>query len=152
MSKVVFICTGNTCRSPMAEYLLRAMLGDESGWSVESAGTHALDGMPASPESVQVLAEDEGIDLAPHRSRMIGEAIVAEADLLVCMTAGHRADILRYFPSAQGKTFVLSDFAVEQDLGGVPDPVGRSLAVYRRTKDMIKMLLPDLILFMKGMS
>lgn len=150
MPRIVFICTGNVCRSPMAEYLLRSRLGEETEWQVESAGLLAGYGAPASMEAVKVLAEEEGMDLTPHRSRMFTSEIVEQADMLVCMTPAHKAEILRSHPQAEEKTFILTEFGVEPDYEGIPDPIGSSEEVYRRVKHRIEGALSDLIIYMRG--
>jgi protein-tyrosine-phosphatase len=136
----------------MAEYLLRNLLGRDSGWTVESAGVSAGNGMPASAEAIAVMDQDEQIDLRPHRSRMLTRPLAAEADLLIGMTDSHRAQILGSFSEADGKTFVLTDFDAERRTAGIPDPIGRSIDVYRRIKDQINAALPDLILYMKDIE
>jgi L-threonylcarbamoyladenylate synthase len=143
----VFVCSGNICRSPMAEYLMRRWLGRDSGWAVSSAGTSAVDGMSASVEAVRALAELK-IDLRPHRSRQLTGEIVDAASLIVVMTAAHRTAVLERFPGARDKAFALKSFGGRSGDVDVEDPIGAPLEGYRKTRDEINAALPDLILFM----
>ena len=149
---ILFVCTGNLCRSPMAEYLLRHRLGPASGVVIGSAGVFAPSDAAASPPAVAVLAE-RGIDLSAHRSRMLDTAQVAAADLIVVMTAAHRQGVLSAFPQAAGKVFLLTGFGVKKKGTDIADPIGLSVDVYRKTRDQIDEALSDLILYLaeKGM-
>jgi protein-tyrosine phosphatase len=138
MKRVLFVCTGNTCRSGMAEALLRTRLSrlGVSLVEVASAGTAALAGAPASEHSRTVLAE-LGINHDGHRSRPVTEDTVREADLILTMTMGHKAVLTDAFPEAAAKTFTLKEFA--QVVGGadIADPFGGSVEVYRDTMSEI---------------
>jgi protein-tyrosine-phosphatase len=146
--KLLFVCTGNACRSPMAEYLLRDRLGPDSAWTVESAGTAAADGLPATPEAVRVLAEAQ-IDLSPHRSRRLTADLVEQADIVVVMTRMHQAEVLMRFPGARDKTFLFASFGTEPEIRDIPDPIGQSTFVYRMTRNVLDSGMADLILHMK---
>ena len=145
---IVFVCTGNICRSPMAEYLMRRRLGDPTVWSVASAGVFAMDGAPASAEAVQALS-DLDIDASGHRSQVLTDVLIESATLLAVMTASHKQQVLSYFPDAEGKVFLLTEFGVGGAPQDVSDPIGQSLNVYRYTRDQIDSALSDLILYMK---
>ena len=121
--RVLYVCTGNTCRSPMAEWWLKTRLakdGFEDKVEVESCGIFAYKNMPATTESGQVLKED-GIDLSKHLARPITHDMAREADFIYAMTAEHQQFILRQFPYLSGKITVLD----------VQDPIGMDLSVYR---------------------
>jgi protein-tyrosine-phosphatase len=147
MKKLIFVCTGNTCRSPMAEGLMRAMLPEDCGWEVSSAGVCAAEGWPVSGHSVEALRE-KGIDISGLTSRTLTPELIDDADLLVTMTEGHRQAILAAVPQSGGKVFLLKSFGVAQCAADIADPVGGSLDVYRRVRDEIDAALPDLILYM----
>lgn len=147
MKKLIFVCTGNTCRSPMAEGLLKHLLGSKCGWDISSAGVRASNGLPASPGSLAALRE-KGIDLTGHYSRRLTPQMIREADLLVTMTRGHRDAILEISPESAGKVFLLKSFGIAQCAADIYDPVGEALDVYRRVRDEIDAALPDLILYM----
>ncbi|MCU0858603.1 MAG: low molecular weight protein arginine phosphatase [Pontiellaceae bacterium] len=147
MKKLIFVCTGNTCRSPMAEGLLKHLLGPECGWEISSAGVCAADGWPPSGYAVEVLRE-KGIDISKQRSRTLTPQMIEEADLLITMTQGHRQAVLAAVPQSDGKVFLLKSFGVAQCATDIYDPVGEALDVYRRVRDEIDDALPDLILFM----
>lgn len=132
----------------MAEYLLRARLGRDAGWTVLSAGVAAACGIPASREAVLVLAE-LGIDLTPHRSQPLTPELIDEAALLVVMTAAHSDCIKAAFPEATDKVFRLKSFASPSGDGNIADPIGLSTDVYRGIRDEIAASLPGLIAFMK---
>jgi len=145
--EIVFVCTGNVCRSPMAEFILRHRLGPDSGWEVRSAGVFAADGAPASPEAVQALA-DWNIDLRSHQSRLLTREIAARADMIVVMTEQHRRHVLALYPAFEKKVFLLRSFSPGGGARDVPDPIGHPLARYRECRDMLDAAITDLILYL----
>lgn len=146
---VLFVCTGNVCRSPMAEALLRCHLPPDLPWRVASAGTCAFDGDEASTGTVEALAE-EGIEFSAHLSQRLTSKLVQDAHLIVALTRSHRDDILDRFPAAARKVFLLKSFDPQAaDDKDVPDPIGGDLSVYRRCRDSIASAIPGLIEFLR---
>ena len=109
MKNVIFVCTGNVCRSPMAEELFRSHLNGHQDIKVGSAGIGAVEGQPASPFAVEVMKE-KGLDISRLRSRPIQQEMVRHADCIFVMTYGHLDSLLLLYPSAAEKTFMLREF------------------------------------------
>ncbi|MDI3311520.1 MAG: low molecular weight protein arginine phosphatase [Thermoanaerobacterium sp.] len=134
--KVLFVCTGNTCRSSMAEGIFNHIAKEKGIEHVaESAGTMTYDGLPATDEAIKALKEKYGIDISNHRSRLIKEEHIKDADLVLTMTEAQREFILRKHPEFADKVFTLNEFADKK--GDIEDPFGRGLDVYRKTAEEI---------------
>ncbi len=146
--RFLFVCTGNTCRSPMAAGLVRKMLAERLGCKVSqlrsadvevvSAGVFAAGGASATAESVAAVAE-RGADISHHRSRKLTERLIEASDIVFCMTKSHEAQVRRMAPSAAEKVRRLTAS------GDIPDPIGGGLEVYRRTARKIEEALERLL-------
>ncbi|MDF3130028.1 low molecular weight protein arginine phosphatase [Kiritimatiellaeota bacterium B1221] len=144
-TQILFVCTGNTCRSPMAEAYARHLCRSIEGWHFASAGVFAREGQPASPQAVTVMAES-GIDISGHLSRQLTPQRADESDYIVALTEGH-ADLIREnFPEAVDKIHTLHSFNPANAGRDVLDPFGGSVESYRKTRDEIESALSDLIL------
>lgn len=132
----LFVCTGNTCRSPMAAAIARAALeGRESevfGYEVSSAGTSAGAGMEATPEAVDVLRE-MGIDLRSHESAPVSRRLLEESEHIFALTRSHLEAIRRISPESAGRAMLLDPAG-----GDIPDPIGKPKDVYARTAEAIR--------------
>ncbi|MGB9804694.1 MAG: low molecular weight protein arginine phosphatase [Desulfofundulus sp.] len=139
--KIMFVCTGNTCRSSMAEALARDMVarrGLQGEIEVFSAGIAALPGSEASPQAVEVM-EEMGLDLRSHRATLLTRRDLEEADLVLTMTESHKRLIREQAPDLAGKIFTLSEYAGRG--GDIPDPFGGPVDVYRQCAGELRYLI-----------
>lgn len=129
MIRILFVCTGNTCRSPMAEAILKSK--DLDGIEVKSAGVFAVSGSEASPNAKAVLQENNIPE--NHRSNIISEAEITWATYIFTMTEGHKRAIVGQHPAAADKTFTLKEFADNTSDRDIVDPYGGPIQIYRDT-------------------
>ena len=138
---MLFVCSGNTCRSPLAVALFRRMLAEAGRHdiTVESAGTGAYEGAPAS-EGAYLVALEVGLDLSDHRARLLDKDLVAGADLILTMSPGHLSRVERL--GGEGKAHLLGAYAnasaADSDLR---DPYGGDVEGYRQTLQQLERLL-----------
>ncbi|HEY5704751.1 MAG TPA: serine hydroxymethyltransferase [Terrimicrobiaceae bacterium] len=147
MKNVLFVCTGNVCRSPMAEGLFKKLVAGRDDISVQSAGVSAGRGMPASRHAIRALSID-GVDLANFRSQPVSEELVRQATHIFVMTRDHKRMIELFFPEAEEKTYLLREF--EPGSPDVPDPIGLGREIYERCRDILKSALPALLQFIEN--
>jgi RpiB/LacA/LacB family sugar-phosphate isomerase len=150
MKTILFVCTGNICRSPMAEGLFQHATRGRKDFRVLSAGLGALEGQPPSVHAVRALRE-LGIDISNMRSRMLTPQLVEEADYIFGMTHSHVDSVNVLFPQAVEKTFLLREFDdtlddFEKDIG---DPIGGSYETYAYCRDQIEQGIFSMLNFME---
>jgi protein arginine phosphatase len=144
--RILMVCAGNICRSPMAEYLLKKRIRDHGqdahSLEVRSAGTSTYNGTFAGDQTIYVM-QSRGLDISRHRTRQVDEEILEWADLVLCMEEGQR-DLLRSsFPQAGNKTHLITEYC--DGSGDILDPTGKPTSAYeecaRRLEDLLARLL-----------
>ena len=135
--KLLFVCTGNTCRSPMTEGIYNQKAAARGLTPAESAGIFAVPGDPVTPNAVTAAAE-YGADISGHRARVVTADLLKSCDRIYCMTPSHLAALAALFPDCAEKCRLLND-------AGIPDPYGGDLACYRRTAAALNAALDAII-------
>ncbi len=150
MKTILFVCTGNVCRSPMAEGIFRQAIRGRGNYRVLSAGLGALEGQPPSSYAVQAVKE-LGIDISDRRSRALTPEMVQQADYIFGMTHSHIDTVMLLYPQAAEKTFLLREFDETLDLfeKDISDPIGGSYEVYLNCRDQIEQGIASLLRFIE---
>lgn len=142
MTNILFVCTGNTCRSPMAEAMMKSKAGNEI--NVKSAGVFATNGSAASPQTIQVLTE-KGIS-SNHKSSFLSQELINWATYILTMASGHKQAITTRFPEIADKVYTLKEFVSNNGMDtDISDPYGGSIDIYRETYDELEPLIDALL-------
>ncbi|RJQ48112.1 MAG: low molecular weight protein arginine phosphatase [Gaiellales bacterium] len=148
---ILFVCTGNICRSPLAEYFFRDYVekrGQGGRFQIGSAGTYALDGNRATYEAIEA-GRSRGLDLTPHRAREVNGGLMSSADLVLAMTRSHHDWLSTRYPGLENKIYLTMLFPRRYDGRGpgridVPDPIGESVEHYLQVLAMLEPALPKI--------
>jgi len=143
---ILVVCTGNICRSPMAEGLLRQNLPArlKSRVQIASAGTRAQEDLPAEPHARTVMAE-WGLDISGHRAQQCSPKLIRQAHLVLAMEREHQRFIRGNAPASGPKLRLLGEYGADSAQPEIPDPYGQGLFVYRACARLIRNCLPDVI-------
>src|ERR1022692_1060 len=150
MKTVLFVCTGNVCRSPMAEGIFRQAVQGRGNYRVISAGLGAMHGQPPSAFAVQAVKE-LGMDISALRSWMLTPELVQQADYIFGMTHSHVDTVMLLYPQAAEKTFLLREFDETLDTfeKDISNPIGGSYEVYLNCRDQIEQGIVSLLRFIE---
>ena len=141
MVSVLFVCTANICRSPMAAKLFKkisALEEDDIEWEVDSAGTWTVDNMPAAEMAVTVLKE-MGLDLSKHRSTDVARLDLQNYDLILTMERGHKESLVVEFPQSSDRIHMLTEMVSSSF--DIPDPIGGTIQDFKETVALLENLL-----------
>lgn len=146
---VLFVCTGNTCRSPMAEGLFQEATKDREDFTVASAGVAAYPGSPLSSETLKLL-KARGVRLDGFESQPVGEELINQATHVFAMTASHLQALISLFPEHEDKFYLACEFVEIPGQGlacDVPDPYGMGRREYEQVAKTLDLAIPTLIAF-----
>lgn len=128
---ILAVCTGNICRSPMAEGILKKIIARTPGVLVSSAGTHAIENNSPT-EFAELVSREKGVDISSHRARRLDSRIIMESTFVICMERSHIEEVLSLDSQAFDKVFNLADFSESHGkLRKISDPYGCGLPEYR---------------------
>ena len=152
---IIFVCTANICRSPMAEALFQHALAAEPepfrSIAVASAGVSAVDGQPASPNSVEAMRK-VGLNLADHRSRHLTQVLLDEALAVLCMTESHLDIIRLQYRKIPERVHLMREFMTDTRDHEIPDPFGGNLRTYESCRDSMVEAIPSLLKFVRSLK
>ena len=135
--KIMFICTGNICRSAMAQWLLKYKVEERKMDNIEvySCGVYAEDGDTPTWEAKRVMIDEYSIDMSKHRATNIVNSNIKEMDLILCATLSHKRDVLRIYPDLEGKVFTMKEYVGYErqyhEKFDIKDPWGYDIETYR---------------------
>lgn len=146
MKNILFVCTGNTCRSPMAVGMVEKALGKQKGIRLLSAGVIASNGLPASPNAIKVMAE-EGIDISTHQTLPLTRDLVERADIIFVMTQWHKLEVIGLLEKPGKEVYLVKEFAEKHSNNNfdIQDPIGKPVEIYRQCRDELKECMSGIV-------